>query len=130
MSEHTARPPITAHALDTAIGKPARGLPLKLEQRSGGSRGGRFWLLLGSCETDEDGRAPNLLASGYVSTEKVSSLNVTHFPRSKALVCTIVHIHTFAKLGVRRDVRTQQLKTVFVVCRRVLACLQAGRATL
>lgn len=67
MSEQTARPPITAHALDTAIGKPARGLPLKLEQRSGGSRGGRFWLLLGSCETNEDGRAPNLLASGYVS---------------------------------------------------------------
>lgn len=62
-----ARPPISAHALDTAIGKPARGLPLKLEQRSGGSRGGRYWLLLGSCETNEDGRAPNLLASGYVS---------------------------------------------------------------
>eukprot|EP00903_Cladosiphon_okamuranus_P015897 g14682.t1 len=59
------RPPITAHALDTAIGKPASGLPLKLEQRSGGSRGGRYWLLLGSCETNEDGRAPNLLASGY-----------------------------------------------------------------
>ncbi|CAM9789373.1 unnamed protein product, partial [Hapterophycus canaliculatus] len=61
MAATTGRPPITAHALDTAVGKPARGLPLKLEQKSGGGRGGRFWLLLGSCETNEDGRAPELL---------------------------------------------------------------------
>ncbi|CAM9337920.1 unnamed protein product [Ectocarpus sp. 13 AM-2016] len=61
----TARPPITAHALDTSTGKPACGLPLKLEQKSGGGRGGGYWLLLGSCETNEDGRAPRLLDAGH-----------------------------------------------------------------
>ena len=59
------RPPITSHALDTATGKPARGLPLKLEQLGGAVGGG--WLALGATTTDEDGRAPGLLVPGTVS---------------------------------------------------------------
>lgn len=60
-----ARPPITSHALDTATGKPARGLPLKLEQLGGAL--GRGWLVLGATITDDDGRAPGLLVPGTVS---------------------------------------------------------------
>ncbi|CAM9758559.1 unnamed protein product, partial [Laminaria digitata] len=57
--------PITSHALDTATGKPARGLPLKLEQLGGAV--GEGWLALGATATDEDGRAPGLLVPGTVS---------------------------------------------------------------
>lgn len=64
LTSHT-RPPITSHALDTATGKPARGLPLKLEQLRGAVAGS--WLALGATTTDEDGRAPGLLVPGTVS---------------------------------------------------------------
>lgn len=57
------RPPITSHALDTATGKPAEGLPLKLELRGEGGS----WLLVGSTAANSDGRAPGLLPPGSVS---------------------------------------------------------------
>lgn len=53
------RPPITSHALDTARGTPAKGLPLTLERRTEG--GG--WVALGNTTTNHDGRAPGLMPS-------------------------------------------------------------------
>lgn len=65
MATQVARQPITSHALDTATGKPARRLPLKLERLEGATGGG--WLMLGVATTDEDGRAPGLVGHGTVS---------------------------------------------------------------
>ncbi len=52
------RSPITCHVLDSAMGVPARGLPLsllKLEEHS------RMWVTLSRGVTNEDGRVGNLL---------------------------------------------------------------------
>ena len=56
---------ITTHVLDTAHGRPAGGLALRVERLEGGSR----WQLLGEHTTDADGRAvllsgPGSLAAG------------------------------------------------------------------
>lgn len=53
------RPPITSHALDTATGKPAEGLPLKLEVMGDGG----VWRTIGRTTTNDDGRAPGLMTS-------------------------------------------------------------------
>lgn len=66
MSPHAgARPPITSHALDTAVGRPAQGLPLKLDRMEDTGE----WSTLGNTTTNEDGRAPGLMASGTVRAE-------------------------------------------------------------
>lgn len=52
--------PITSHALDLALGRPARGLPLHLEHM--GEDG--VWRTLAQAVTNDDGRAPNLLPPG------------------------------------------------------------------
>jgi len=46
---------ITTHVLDTARGRPAEGVPVTLEVRSGGD-----WKTLGRGSTDADGRAREL----------------------------------------------------------------------
>ncbi len=48
---------ITTHVLDTSIGKPAKGIQITLEEKSGNE-----WKLLGSGITNEDGRIADLLA--------------------------------------------------------------------
>ena len=48
---------ITTHILDVAKGKPASGVPVKLEVLEHA----KMWTELGSCVTDGDGRAKNLL---------------------------------------------------------------------
>jgi len=51
---------ISTHILDTALGKPVRDLPVRLEkQNATGS-----WRSLTSARTDEDGRCPQLLPEG------------------------------------------------------------------
>ena len=50
---------ITTHVLDTARGKPAKGLRLTLARRDGDE-----WIELGAGVTDADGRVSNLLAPG------------------------------------------------------------------
>ncbi len=49
---------ITTHILDTASGRPARGVPVTLEAQD--AEGG--WQLLGQGATDDDGRLRTLLA--------------------------------------------------------------------
>ena len=48
--------PITTHVLDTALGRPAAGVPLLLAK--GGARG---WTTLGRGTTDADGRCKTLM---------------------------------------------------------------------
>ena len=49
---------ISTHVLDTALGKPAIGIPITLEKHEAGS-----WTAIAQSATDPDGRARNL-ASG------------------------------------------------------------------
>lgn len=52
--------PITTHVLDTALGKPAGGVPVKLEEFQYGAS----WGQVGSGVTNSDGRVENLLPAG------------------------------------------------------------------
>ena len=49
---------ISTHVLDTALGKPAARVPVRLEQREKDGR----WITLGSFNTDADGRCAQMLA--------------------------------------------------------------------
>ncbi len=51
--------PITTHVLDTASGRPARGVPVTLERKDGGA-----FREVGSGETDDDGRISDLMEPG------------------------------------------------------------------
>ena len=52
--------PITTHALDTSLGRPAQGLTITLSRR--GDQGA--WILLASGVTNDDGRITDLLEAG------------------------------------------------------------------
>jgi 5-hydroxyisourate hydrolase len=58
----TARSPITTHVLDVSLGKPARGVPLRLERLESGA-----FSHLAHGETDADGRCSQLLAPGTLA---------------------------------------------------------------
>jgi 5-hydroxyisourate hydrolase len=47
---------ISTHVLDTSRGRPAEGVPVRLERRQDGG-----WRALGSSRTDRDGRARDLV---------------------------------------------------------------------
>jgi 5-hydroxyisourate hydrolase len=51
---------ITTHVLDTALGRPAAGIAVRLEQRA---RAGE-WTAIGQGETDRDGRLRSLHPEG------------------------------------------------------------------
>ena len=53
------RSPITTHMLDTALGKPAQGVPVRLLRMCPGSLS--VWEPLSSSATNADGRVPDLL---------------------------------------------------------------------
>ncbi|EWM27800.1 transthyretin family protein [Nannochloropsis gaditana] len=61
------RSPITSHVLDTTLGKPAQGMPLRLEQQGehGIGNGNATWTLLGEGLTNADGRVEDLLPSSH-----------------------------------------------------------------
>lgn len=48
---------VSTHVLDTALGRPATGVPVRLERRETTGN----WLLLASAQTDQDGRCNQLL---------------------------------------------------------------------
>jgi 5-hydroxyisourate hydrolase len=54
---------ITTHVVDPSLGRPARGLRLRLERLDGGSR----WELLGEHTTNADGRAALLTGPGSLT---------------------------------------------------------------
>ncbi len=51
---------ISTHVLDMVHGKPAKGVPVRLEKRNTSGA----WRLLTSAHTDQDGRCPQLLPEG------------------------------------------------------------------
>jgi 5-hydroxyisourate hydrolase len=51
--------PVSTHVLDTRLGRPAAGIRVQLEQREGDE-----WRVVGSGETNGDGRVSNLLPDG------------------------------------------------------------------
>jgi 5-hydroxyisourate hydrolase len=61
---------ISTHVLDTAKGKPAAGVPVRLERQDSSSK----WFSLGSQQTDQDGRCAQLLPDGATLTEGVYRL--------------------------------------------------------
>lgn len=56
---------VSTHVLDTALGKPAARVPVRLEQRDKDGR----WLTLGSFSTDADGRCVQMLAESQPLAE-------------------------------------------------------------
>jgi 5-hydroxyisourate hydrolase len=56
---------ISTHVLDTALGKPAANVPVRLEGRHKDGR----WLTLGSSNTDADGRLAQLLTESQPGIE-------------------------------------------------------------
>lgn len=63
------RSPITTHVLDTALGRPAAGIPVTLYSVSGVDliAGEPTWELLGKGSTNADGRVTDLLDPGSLS---------------------------------------------------------------
>ena len=53
---------ISTHVLDTAQGKPAREVPVRLERQEAAGD----WRLLASSQTDADGRCPQLLPENEI----------------------------------------------------------------
>jgi 5-hydroxyisourate hydrolase len=53
---------ITTHVLDTAAGRPGRGIAIELERDDGGS-----WQRIGAGTTDDDGRLRTLTPGGPVA---------------------------------------------------------------
>lgn len=52
---------ISTHVLDTALGKPGRGIAVQLLRQEGGQ-----WKAIGGGVTNEDGRVPGLVHEGEV----------------------------------------------------------------
>ena len=50
---------ISTHILDTARGKPAQDVPVRLEQKNGSGH----WLAVAAARTDQDGRCGQLLSN-------------------------------------------------------------------
>jgi 5-hydroxyisourate hydrolase len=55
---------ITTHVLDTALGRPAAGVPVTLE-----AKGGEGWRVVGRGATDADGRLRELLPPDFTLSE-------------------------------------------------------------
>ena len=72
---------ISTHVLDTAKGKPASGVPVRLERQNSSGK----WVFVASAQTDQDGRCAQLLADGATFAEGVYRLSfdtATYFAKS------------------------------------------------
>ncbi len=72
---------ITTHVLDTARGRPAAGVPIRLELAQAGQ-----WQLIGSGVTDDDGRLRTITPAGPVSpgTYQISFDTAAYFAAQSA----------------------------------------------
>lgn len=68
---------ITTHVLDTALGTPARAVPITLE-RAEGAR----WQEIGQGQTDDDGRLSTLCAEVAAGTYRLRFDTGTYFAKS------------------------------------------------
>lgn len=70
---------LTTHVLDTALGRPAAGVPLLLAKSSGGG-----WKQLGHGVTDADGRCKTLLKGALKKgTYRLTFGTATYFKKTK-----------------------------------------------
>ena len=72
--------PITTHVLDTARGRPAAGVPIRLER---GGPGASAWREVGRGETNDDGRLATLLPEGSLEdgTYRITFDTAAYFAR-------------------------------------------------
>jgi 5-hydroxyisourate hydrolase len=56
---------ISTHVLDTTKGKPASGVPVRLEHQDSPGK----WVPIGSAQTDQNGRCSQLLSEGGILRE-------------------------------------------------------------
>ena len=73
---------ISTHVLDTANGKPASGVPVRLEREDSPGK----WVPVGSAHTDQNGRCSQLLAEGGTLREGLYRLTfdtATYFAASQ-----------------------------------------------
>jgi len=69
---------ISTHVLDTAAGRPAKGVPVHLEARQGDG-----WRTLGRGETDADGRISGLAPDGIeTGVHRITFDTAAYFSRS------------------------------------------------
>lgn len=61
---------VSTHVLDTARGKPAAGVPVRLEQQDSSGQ----WSTLGAAQTDQDGRWAHLVTERATPAEAVYRL--------------------------------------------------------
>jgi len=65
---------ITTHVLDTALGKPAAGIGIRLEKFDENS-----WVLLGESATDADGRCRNLASDASAGLYRLTFFTGPYF---------------------------------------------------
>jgi len=71
---------ISTHILDTSIGRPAAGVLVRLEHRQGAE-----WQMVGSAETDTEGRCKEILPADYplvAGTYRLAFETATYFASS------------------------------------------------
>ncbi|MFI5090718.1 MAG: hydroxyisourate hydrolase [Terriglobales bacterium] len=71
---------ITTHVLDTSTGRPAAGVPVRLEKQAGGG-----WQSAGQGVTNQDGRIADLLAGAKLApgTYRLTFDTTTYFSARK-----------------------------------------------
>jgi 5-hydroxyisourate hydrolase len=75
---------ISTHVLDTALGKTAAGVPVRLERQDSDGK----WVTVNAAETDADGRCSDLLPASETSGEGVWRLT---FDTAKYFAATQQH---------------------------------------
>jgi len=86
---------ISTHVLDTAKGKPAAGVPVRLERQDSSGK----WSSLGSARTDQDGRCGQLLPDGATLVEGVYRL--TFDTASYFAVCNVDGLYPAVEIAFR-----------------------------
>jgi 5-hydroxyisourate hydrolase len=77
---------ITTHVLDTAAGRPAAGIPVRLEFQSEGK-----WKRLAEAATDNDGRARHLLPEDHALAPGLYSLRFETLRISRFFPEIVIH---------------------------------------
>src|SRR5689334_24240100 len=73
---------VSTHVLDTARGKPAAGVPVRLDQQDSSGQ----WSTISAAQTDQDGRCAQLATDGAALAEGVYRLTfdtASYFAASK-----------------------------------------------
>ena len=83
---------ISTHVLDTAKGKPASGVPVRLECRNSSGK----WVLVASAQTDQDGRCSQLLPEGAKLAEGAHRL--TFDIASYFAACSVEGLYTVVEI--------------------------------